>query len=306
VETDVGAELRERRAERVRVTDVQLLEPGAAVHALTLSRSEIVDREDSIFSPKERVDKVRADEARAACDHSPHGPESTHRKRRERYGSVVSFFEPPPLPPEPEPDDDAFPPDWIQAPRNQIGGPVPIRLLLARTENVAVAVLGGAAYPNGFEFRLAIRSRDEPQEIDPWEGDPFWSRRRLGQEGLPDELFRFGVEFSDGRRATTVSGPILDDEPEGPVLTQGGGGGGSGSWESEFWLWPLPPPGPLAFVCEWPARGIALTRAEVDAALVRDAAKQAETLWPPQPLRGGYHAYPMTALGPDRSATEDE
>ena len=58
------------------------------------------------------------------------------------------------------------------------------------------------------------------------------------------------------------------------------------------------PPGPLAFVCEWPARGIALSRAEVDANLVPDAAKHAETLWPPQPSRGGFTSYPVTARGP--------
>jgi hypothetical protein len=219
----------------------------------------------------------------------------------------MGFFELPPLP-EPEPEDEALSPEWIQAPQNQIGGPVPIRLVLARTEDVAVAVIGGAAYPSGFEFGISVRSRDLDEEADPWE-DPFWPRRSgrgRTQEGLPDELFRFGVEFSDGKRVTSLWGPGDEERPKGPVLTPGGGGGGGGTWDCEYWLWPLPPPGPLAFVCEWPARGIALTRVEVDAALVRDAADRAETLWPPQPVRGGFHARPMAAWKPDPAPPEGE
>ena len=199
-------------------------------------------------------------------------------------------------------------PDWAGAPQNQIGGPVPIRLLLARTDEVAVAVLGGAAYPSGFEFVLSIRMRSEDGPIDLWD-DSVWSHRhrRAAGEGLPDELFRFGVEFSDGRRVTTLSGPgDDDDEPAGPVLSPGSGSGGIGSWDSEYWLWLLPPPGPLAFVCEWPARGIALTRAEVDADVIREAATHAETLWPPQLFRGGFSAARMTAHEPDTPASDVE
>ena len=71
-----------------------------------------------------------------------------------------------------------------------------------------------------------------------------------------------------------------DEEPPGPVLVQGGGGGGNGEWESEFWLWPMPPPGPVAFVVEWPAEQIELSKQEVDAALFLDAAAKSEVLWP--------------------------
>jgi len=47
-----------------------------------------------------------------------------------------------------------------------------------------------------------------------------------------------------------------------------------------FWLWPLPPPGPLAFVCEWPKKGIGERRVDIDASVVLDAAARAEPLWP--------------------------
>jgi len=44
--------------------------------------------------------------------------------------------------------------------------------------------------------------------------------------------------------------------------------------------WPLPPAGPLEFVCEWPAFGIAESRAGIDARLILDAARHSVRLWP--------------------------
>ena len=63
------------------------------------------------------------------------------------------------------------------------------------------------------------------------------------------------------------------------MLREHGGGGGGTAWDTEYWLWPLPPAGPFAFVCEWPARGIAESRAEIDAAAILEAAGRASTLW---------------------------
>jgi hypothetical protein len=48
----------------------------------------------------------------------------------------------------------------------------------------------------------------------------------------------------------------------------------------EHWVWPLPPPGPFTFVCEWPARGIAESRAQIDAGSILEAAGRAVTFWP--------------------------
>jgi hypothetical protein len=73
--------------------------------------------------------------------------------------------------------------------------------------------------------------------------------------------------------------------------------------------WPLPPPGPLAFVCEWPAAGIAVTRSEIDAQLVLDAADRAQLIFPDDGNRGGtsYTSSMITftsASKPDASASE--
>jgi hypothetical protein len=56
-----------------------------------------------------------------------------------------------------------------------------------------------------------------------------------------------------------------------------------------FWLWPLPPAGPVAFVVEWPSEGIAETRVEIDATLLREAAARSEVLWEDHgPAPGGF------------------
>ena len=97
-----------------------------------------------------------------------------------------------------------------------------------------------------------------------------------------DELLRFGVQFADGRKATNLDRRAHDpdQEPDRPVLNQHGGGGGGLAWDMEHWVWPLPPPGPFTFVCEWPARGIAESGAEIDAGSILEAAGRAVTFWP--------------------------
>ena len=65
-------------------------------------------------------------------------------------------------------------------------------------------------------------------------------------------FFRFGLQFSDGGKATASPGggrPDHDSEPAGPVLCPIAGGGGPHSFISRWWMWPLPPAGPLELVC---------------------------------------------------------
>ena len=200
----------------------------------------------------------------------------------------VSFFEPPPS--APRGPDVPTPAPWWQAPRNELGAPVPLRLVLARSERVAIALVGATAYRTGVGLTIAVRWRRHDSEglyNDPFEdplGLAMMHRRPTGE--LSPEILRFGVQFSDGRKATTVGGfPWADgddaaEEPTGPVLMQGSAGGGDGEWDGDYWLWPLPPPGPVTFVVEWPSAQIELTKHEVDAALILDASALSEKLWP--------------------------
>ena len=176
----------------------------------------------------------------------------------------------------------ASPPAWLGPPHNVLPGIAPLELILARTDQTVVAIASIQAYPAGFGFTLCLRLRTvSPREeqqfpylLDriPFEGDP-----------LPDELLRFGVQFADGRKATNLDRAPYDpegQEPDAPVLNQHGGGGGGSAWDIQHWVWPLPPAGPFAFVCEWPARGIAESGAEIDAGSILEAAGRAVTFWP--------------------------
>jgi hypothetical protein len=188
---------------------------------------------------------------------------------------VSDFFEPPPLPPEPERE--YFPPPWVAPPANVLGGIVQMQLTLVRNESLAVAVMDARAYPTGLEFTVSVRRRRKGRTR--LEAPPLWWDRPLRGE-IPPELLRFGVQFADGRKATSLTFPHRpDEEPSGPVLAPRSGSGGGAQWDHGFWLYPLPPSGPLAFVCEWPSEGIELTRQEVDAEVVREAAGRAEVLW---------------------------
>jgi hypothetical protein len=116
------------------------------------------------------------------------------------------FFEPPPPPPpEPEPDPPPTPP-WVSAPRGMLPGVVALDLVVARTDRVAVCVTRLAAYPTGFEFELRTVSAPGQRdlELDPLLFGPHRHRaRRAGaDQSLLDDVLRFGVQFSDGGKAT--------------------------------------------------------------------------------------------------------
>jgi hypothetical protein len=186
----------------------------------------------------------------------------------------MGFFDDLPAP-EPAPPRRHHP--W-EPPEAEFPGIVPVdTLVIGRTEQVAVAVTGLSAFSTGVEIFLTARMR--PSAGHPGEHLP----------GVPRDLaaarrsFRFGLQFSDGGKAAGSPGDRgrdRDSEPTGPVLFPFAGGGGPHSFVSRWWTWPLPPAGPLEFVCEWPAFGIAESRAGIDAQLILDAARRSVRLWP--------------------------
>jgi hypothetical protein len=205
---------------------------------------------------------------------------------------VSSFFEPPPPPPEPPPEPPRRP--WAGARHNEIGNAVALNLILGRSDKAALWISAATVYTDGFEFEVQLQHRLDEELVDPFFMHVHRSRRRSrsAEEGLDPGLLRFGIQFSDGRKATNLPdrlrlGADPDAVPDGPVLQPGGGGGGGGRWRHDFWVWPLPPEGALAFVCEWPAAGIPETRGEIDAALIREAASEAVPLWSETEMPGG-------------------
>jgi hypothetical protein len=124
---------------------------------------------------------------------------------------------------------------------------------------------------------LLRRDRDLRDRADPAQRQPPRTApaRRARDLAASRRSFRFGLQFSDGGKAAGGPGsrrPDHDSEPAGPVLYPFAGGGGPHSFISRWWMWPLPPAGPLEFVCEWPAFGIAESRTGIDAQLILDAA----------------------------------
>jgi hypothetical protein len=213
----------------------------------------------------------------------------------------VGFFDPsPPF----EPLESVAQPAWIGPPDNVLGVGAPLRLLLGRSDRVAVAITGCTVYASGLLLDVAIRLR--PKSLSPDE------RRAMVHGGpfrafdVPDDgqVLRLGVLYADGRKATTQNDrhAFGGDAPEGPVFMERGGGGGENAWDMRVWLWPLPPAGPLVFVAEWPTLGIEETRVETDATPLVDAADRVEELWPERGPPGGggvsgQYVYPRRTTG---------
>ena len=190
-------------------------------------------------------------------------------------------------------------PPWLGAPNGVLPGIVPLELVLARTPQVAMCVTRLGAYPSGFDLDLVTMASHESDQLDPmlFEGRRLrHKRRRDGVDEIPEGMLRFGVEFANGAKATNTSDQPLADfaggtmsvmrswserpqAPTGPVLSLGGGSGGDAHWRQNIWIWPLPPPGRLTFVCQWPEANVELTRHDIDAQLVLDAATRAKVIF---------------------------
>jgi hypothetical protein len=183
-----------------------------------------------------------------------------------------------------------------------------LELPLVHDDRRLIWLVTAEVYPEGMTFSVLMHGR---------------RAARGGIETGPG-TWRFGVQFSDGRKATThglgifsgtnvagagpaggsrtvvrigggTSGPAPrrragQPPPDGPVLRPHGGGGSRSAWRQHYWLWRLPPPGELLFACEWPDLKLDLTTATIDAAVLLDAARRARPTWPgedpPQPDPG--------------------
>lgn len=202
---------------------------------------------------------------------------------------MADFFQPPPRPwPEQAPARNA--PRWTGRPQGPPLGVVVQDLPLARSSKATVEVAYIDAFPEGFELAITATANVEYHDLargaqsapDVFGGH--WPLAGESRDAIPPQLLKVGVHFADGRIATNISG---HDRPvDGPVIWSLGGGssGRRGVAESHFrqgyWVSPLPPAGPMAVVCEWPALEIPITRHELDAQLVLDAADRSQAMFP--------------------------
>jgi hypothetical protein len=193
--------------------------------------------------------------------------------------TMSGFFEAPPPQPTTESREPRLP-VWYQAPRGELPCAVPLGEVFARNYKAVVGLAGGLAYTTGFELSFYAFALEARPEIEPFD-------REAMQEGdLPDEILRVGLEYSDGSKLMSTNPRRWPDEDESdeaedrPTMRPQRGTGWHREWRHDFWCWPLPPPGPLQLVCEWPAMEIALTRYEIDAQLILDAAARAQKILP--------------------------
>lgn len=173
-------------------------------------------------------------------------------------------------------------------PENELPAGVGITVLLASSDDVAVGLTQVEAFSTGFRFTLAVRARRLPPEAV--RGDLFMHVNSHLPTGLEIPLANrllVGIEYSDGRRASTLSdewaqgsGTAMDTDRL--VLVPQGGGGAELSVDQAVWVAPLPPPGDVTIVLAWPGFGIEETRTTLDGDALLAAAARSRVLWPTQ------------------------
>lgn len=181
----------------------------------------------------------------------------------------------------PEPAKPLRPPVWMGPSDNELGVALGLRFVLASSSQAWVLVTDAVAYSNGFEVAISARTRQPVAGMPGMLHGPLVPGRPL-----PPELLRLGIEFADGRRATSLGrmpppGPPGSErrEPDGPLLVPRGASSSQRRSDLRFWVWPLPPAGSLKLGCEWPAMDIPFTVHEVDTSPILEGAARSEKLW---------------------------
>lgn len=163
-------------------------------------------------------------------------------------------------------------------PRDEVGVLALASFVLARTDEVAVAVRGVTAYSDGLVLSVVVLFADEQKTEDlAWSMEEF--SRSPGR-------FRLGCAFADGRRAATGKSDSPDVETRGdvtPHLVLLYSTSHPLSWTADYWLHPLPPEGSLVLGCRWPDRRIPETLAQLEAEPLLTAAHGSRAVWEDTP-----------------------
>ncbi len=172
-----------------------------------------------------------------------------------------------------EPDDETS--RRMSEPQNELPVPLPENVLLSRTDDAVVALVGMRVYSTGLAFDLAVRVR--PGSLSGIElHDVLWRH----SPGAPPLLL--GLELADGTRVHDVGESARSGDV---VLSQRGGTGSEHSVDHSWWLSPLPPAGPLTVVVRVPDLGLPETATVLDGTAIRAAADRVVILWPWEPRR---------------------
>jgi hypothetical protein len=192
----------------------------------------------------------------------------------------VSFFEIPELDP-PKPWRPGAP--WKRAPEHELGVDLPLGETLVDRDDLRFMLMGAVAYSTGFTLWLQFLRR--PGDLD----DVFQSEMdvHVHASQVTEKFLRFGVEFSDGRRATNLDEITRDRraaDSHPPAIYLSGRGHCHGPLGGlTAWISPLPPQGSLGVLTEWPAVGLSLTRTEIQAEPIIEASRRSERFWDDDP-----------------------
>ena len=187
-----------------------------------------------------------------------------------------------------------------QPPENEIPVSAGVGALIARTPDVAIALVGVLVFSRGVQLEVAIRTRDDVGDAAgaadaapaPWDLHELVDGRRGGHAQAQRLLL--GVQFADGRTASTLGNPwqlaadggeVPPPGPPPPLLLLSHSTSSERAYDATFWLTELPPAGDLVLVCAWPAFGIPETLVRLDAGELIAAAARVVVLWEPQPER---------------------
>jgi hypothetical protein len=177
----------------------------------------------------------------------------------------------------------------MSSPEYEFPASVGLSVLLGRTDDAAVGLTHLEAFSTGFRFTLAVRVRQpRPQFARGGLHMLISSHVPPGVDVRLEDRLLLGIEYSDGRRASTLTdmrmrGPGAMTDTEQLVLVQQGGGGDAHSVDQSYWVAPLPPEGPVTVVLAWPGFGMPESRTTLDSAAILAAASHSQRLWPPQP-----------------------
>lgn len=187
---------------------------------------------------------------------------------------------------EDEPEEEQEQPAWLGPPENELGVANPLGVVVGRSEQAAVALSQAMSFTTGVTLSFVAQARDLDRRTAQTlfhEQHPFGT----GGDELPDGFLRLGVELPGGAKASNIGGRprFGKDDPDAPVFVHRGGGGGHGrrdrvTMNHDYWLWLLPQPGTIRVSCEWPLVGLSFSTAEIDGAVLVEAAERVLSLWP--------------------------
>ncbi|MFJ4038118.1 hypothetical protein ACIPVB_08515 [Microbacterium sp. NPDC090007] len=163
--------------------------------------------------------------------------------------------------------------------------------LLARADDVVIALMGVRVFSDGVEFLLDRHLRRGGRDPREWQLAQMDFAGHFGVADRTPGRLRWGLSLGDGQRLLLddpfgFPHPHRHDAPSEPqrhtVRVTGGGGSGGGddyTMHDGLWLWPLPPEGPLDIVVQWTTFGVAESRFSLDGGHLRALAAGVRPLW---------------------------